>query len=96
MLTSLADPQVIAAAILAIPATAAAILSYIGNRRGKETVGIAKSNSRQLSAVTNGLMDEKIKRAVTEVLEEKGHQVTEAFITDVLGKILDKHLEEGT
>lgn len=90
----LSDPLVLASAIASVPATLAAVLSFLTNRKSKETIKVANNNTEKLDKLGNGLLDEKIRRAVREVLEESGQQATEAFITDVLGKILDKHLEE--
>lgn len=90
----LTDPIVLASAIATVPATLAAILSFLTNRKSKETVKAANNNTEKLDRLGNGLLDEKIRRAVKEVLDENGQKATEAFITDILGKILDKHLEE--
>jgi hypothetical protein len=103
------DPIVLASAIAAIPATIAAVLSYLSNRRGKVAVQVAREstevmsqavevahhNGTKLDRLGNGLMDEKIRRCVKEVLDERGYQVTEAFIADVFGKVLEKHLDES-
>lgn len=92
----LTDPLVVAAAIAAAPAIIAAVLSHIGNRRTKETVVLAKDNADKLDHISNGMIDQKIKDAVKEILEEQSINTTEVIITEVLGKILQTHLEEGS
>lgn len=95
MATGLTDPLVLASIPPSVAATIAAVLSYRANHRTKETNVIAATNTEKLDRLGNGYLDEKIRRCVHEVLDDRGHDVTEAFITDILAKVLDSHLQDG-
>lgn len=83
------------ATITAVPATIAAFYAAKGKRYSKEAAATGGQNKDTLDHLSNGHMDEKIRRAVTEVLEERPDLVDNAHtVKTAVEHMLRRHSDD--
>jgi hypothetical protein len=88
----------VSALIGAAPAVAACVYANKGLKQGKQINETANNNSDKLHELGNGLMDQKIERAINKTLDDlvksNPQLVSETTVASVIDRLLTQQLKD--